>query len=106
MQPGSGDSATRGGMGANPGEVQPQFSRSEVLRRALVSIRRLPNGFRAYRSAAAVVFLDDQAHAGWLPRGDGYGGHVREMAAGVPGKAPSSAEMTRPFSAVDENGER
>jgi hypothetical protein len=42
-----------------------------------------------------VVLLDDQAHAGWLSRGDGHGGHVCEMAARLSGKAASATALIK-----------
>src|ERR1700704_2748132 len=80
-------------MGADPGQVQPCFSGSKNLRRPFVSIRRLSDGLRTHPAFASFVFLDDQAHAGWLPRGDGHGDHVREMAARLSGQATAATAV-------------
>src|ERR1700704_5807288 len=88
-------------MGANPSQAQPHFSGSKNLRRPFVSIRRLPDGLRTYPAVAAFVFLDDQAHAGWLPRGDGHGGHVREMAARLSGQATAATAVMSKTAGAD-----
>src|SRR5712691_7148809 len=88
-------------MGADPGQAQPHFSGSKDLRRPFVSIRRLPDGLRTYPAVAAFVFLDDQAHAGWLPRGDGHGDHVREMAARLSGQATAATAVISKIACAD-----
>src|SRR5262249_52901186 len=80
-------------MGAHPDQVQSRFSGSQILRRPIVSIRRLSAGVRPHRSAAAILLLDRQAHAGRISPGDGYGTHVREMAARLPRQATIAAAV-------------
>src|SRR5436190_22203555 len=88
-------------MDIDPGQAQPRFSRSKNLRRPFVSIRRLPDGLRTYPAVAAFVFLDDQAHAGGLPRGDGHGDHVREMAARLSGQATAATAVMSKTAGAD-----
>src|SRR5262252_6045249 len=80
-------------MGAHPDKVQSRFSGSQILRRPIVSIRRLSAGIRPHRSAAAILLLDRQAYAGRVSPGDGYGTHVREMAARLPRRATVAAAV-------------
>src|SRR5258705_9654407 len=88
-------------MGTDPSAAQSRFSGSKNLRRPFVSIRRLPDGLRTYPAVAAFVFLDDQAHAGWLPRGDGHGGHVREMPARLSGQETAATALMAKMALAD-----